>query len=583
MPFEASGLISNRTMFDEFLFSKIRNAAGNAVIADVMLVVTWFPTFLVFLIDAQIIFTLFQMIFGVVDGIKQRIGHVNSWSEFDRRLPFLAIAFERRLNATCLHDRPLGDAFKAQARAGLKRHGSATGVFGQNALSRSTQIVNSSASMEEPLSWDKLTDGSQSSALSWSLVTPGGSSSGASCLLSTDSMAHFVQVWNRFVVQLRSDDYLSDREADIYSCLTLHGVQEQPQNLFPSLLMLGIVGSVLDGCSHVDSKYRLAVFGSLESKLNVTKGIWSQQVVNFCREFNRGYVRDGAGEALETCRVILIYLLRALLCGRADEESGSPHANLLQVLDRWSKQAHKLPSGGGWDDLGLSLDRLSPFLQQWFQQPDENQPPGKSKGQLNRKALVAAISALAKGITGLGYKENGTSKQGIGVSFTRNQKGRGFHGQKTIDQMRKLVNDLFSWLKELSGSTDVADAIDVAQNEGFFTDGVLCEAHITALCQTPQVHKAAVYLSHLMSTPRNTAAPRSTEARRRFLSFASSLYMDMPKPKLVEHMRSLTTLTPMYGETVLYTEAEMIQPTGDGRPSMVRSSALAKIVLRVSA
>ena len=45
-----------------------------------------------------------------------------------------------------------------------------------------------------------------------------------------------------------------------------------------------------------------------------------------------------------------------------------------------------------------------------------------------------------------------------------------------------------------------------------------------------------------------------------------SLHMDMPVPKPIKNMRSMTTLTPFYDEDVLYTKDQMVKESA-GDPS----------------
>ncbi|MCO5610096.1 hypothetical protein L7F22_064331 [Adiantum nelumboides] len=60
------------------------------------------------------------------------------------------------------------------------------------------------------------------------------------------------------------------------------------------------------------------------------------------------------------------------------------------------------------------------------------------------------------------------------------------------------------------------------------------------------------------------SVPKNLEARRRLLFFANSLFMDMPKAKPVQEMRSFSVFTPYYEEDVIYTSEQLQKKNKDG-------------------
>ena len=71
------------------------------MVANAVLLLTWVPIFFVFVMDSQIAFSLCQMIVGVWAGVNLRVGHVNSWIDFEHRLARKLIRkFRVNLDAT---------------------------------------------------------------------------------------------------------------------------------------------------------------------------------------------------------------------------------------------------------------------------------------------------------------------------------------------------------------------------------------------------------------------------------------------------------------------------------------------------
>jgi hypothetical protein len=511
-PLNMSSLIEERSDWDKFLFTYIRNSDGNADIAGLVVGITWVPAVLVFFIDAQIVFTLFQMLFGVWDGINMRIGHVNTWGEFVRRLPKLAVLFEKRINATCstAETSALAQAFTASKKQGVTRSGSASSVFGEDIV-RVTALLPATSSQ----------------------------------VMKTSSMQHFVDCWNCFIGKLRADDYLSDRELSLYKCLTLPGpsfpgfqAHCDPEHMFPALLTLDVIPHMLETIAKLEDRFRIEAAGIDADTDPSTRllGMWQTHVLEFCRALNSGHICQGAKEALGWFRKLLKHLLRVVL------GADGPHQLFVEFISDWSGRALTVP-GRQWSD-SLAISELPPFLTNVFWQPD-NTAANKSQGVARRKAVLDAILNFAKAVTSVCYRDDGASKQGDALNFRRSQTGRGFQGQGTRDKVRGAIKQLLSSIAKLDPGIQGAIDSTLTAESGFFINDGYCESQLTKLAADSGANATAEYLRHILSTSRQHSEPRSVEARRRILFFSTSLHMDMPAPNLVEHMRSLSTLTPM--------------------------------------
>ena len=101
-PLHRSQIFGGEAPFwDTLLLEEVQSPEGGVVVANAVLLLTWVPIFFVFVMDSQIAFSLCQMIVGVWAGVNLRVGHVNSWIDFEHRLARKLIRkFRVNLDAT---------------------------------------------------------------------------------------------------------------------------------------------------------------------------------------------------------------------------------------------------------------------------------------------------------------------------------------------------------------------------------------------------------------------------------------------------------------------------------------------------
>jgi callose synthase len=184
--------------------------------------------------------------------------------------------------------------------------------------------------------------------------------------------------------------------------------------------------------------------------------------------------------------------------------------------------------------------------------------------------LVSAVLAVCK-------LPPGHSKQ-HGVTFDRS----GTHGGIQDDSVVRIRKALRELLKHASSVFDnkqnqrgdflasVTSSIEsttvqtlLNDDAGFFQNDTFAKDQLEVIAASQDCYKTCTFLMHILVTPDYDAKPMCEEATRRLYTFASSLNMDLPNPVKVANSKSLSTLTPFYDETVLYSQEDMTKSEGN--------------------
>eukprot|EP01043_Picozoa_sp_COSAG02_P051912 COSAG02_NODE_5523_length_4260_cov_2.021629_2_plen_1094_part_01 len=630
-PFASEELmLEHGSWWDQFLFNSVRSEEGNIWVAWFALFLTWIPTLLVFLMDAQIFFSLAQMFAGTAVGLYLRVGQINSWEDFQFRYAKMVSKFEKHLNASARDEHgncngPLANAYKSRSGPGTQdettpdarrsayfvggRGAMATGramlaqsfsgMPSRTAAMRHTQNGHSAPSLRESLLGSQSNVGS-SVALHRVAETT---------LQSASFRVNFVETWNKFMEKLRYDDLISDSEMSLFKCLKLTGFDDiKLEPLLPVLLTLEGIEKVLDELDAADNDYNRYVFRSIhdvdkvetveggtrnrweekmskkydeqEQKMKKHSARWSDMAIHVVRELKRRKQYSGPRESIRQVRNLTFYLVNKTLGVERHKDDIVEVSNWLQTIgsvgaaDAVGEPGDPMPVDGMGNPV--PYDKLfGPFLANLLQRKAAGGPKG------TRRQLKGAMLHLAKVVADeVCYPVPGLSKQ-LGQTFDRRHVRGGYKGRGTLDKMRGALKKVLETVAALCkdpaaengrGRDDhIIKAIENTLNhdDGFFKDDEYAEAQLKQLARSDtstNAVDAATYLKHLLLTMQFEAVPAVDEARRRILTFASSLHMDMPAPMLVKNMRSLTTLTPFYDEDVLYDQKQICGSSG-GTPS----------------
>eukprot|EP01045_Picozoa_sp_COSAG04_P007403 COSAG04_NODE_386_length_15303_cov_3.425151_7_plen_1858_part_00 len=610
-PFASAELLKEHgSVWDNILFNSVRSDSGNVLVAWGALVITWVPTLLVFLMDTQIAFSVAQMLVGIGVGLYLRVGQINSWDDFKFRYAKMVSKFEKHLNASERDDDgnavgPLANAYRSRSGPGtddethMEQRRSAYFVGGRGAMPTGRAMLARSFSGAGNITNQaamRHTQTSSDGSLNHSLMggSHGGSARGVSdgmSILQTPSFrVNFVETWNRFMDKLRYDDLLSDYENSLFRCLKLSGFDEGEHEPFlPPLLTLEGVELMLDELDELDKEFSKYVFLSFndaekieteraqqsawerdesrrwqQQEANVKRQAqkWSKMAIAKCKEIRDRKSFSGPRAAIRQVQQLSFYLVNKILGSHAD----SPHRDAIEEASVYLDSIGSMELDDNSQTFGSAVE---PFIYNLMRQ-------GKGGPKGPRRALKAALTALARWVADeFCYPAAGLSKQRQ-ETFDRKHVRGGFKGKSSIDKARALLKALLRQVAQLCEDPDeergrgaqIIRYIEETLNDerGFFKDNEYAEAQLRELAKSdPSTNAvdAATYLKHILQTMQYQAAPVSNEARRRILTFASSLHMSMPGPPLVKHMRSLTTLTPFYDEDVLYDQKQIT----DGTPS----------------
>jgi hypothetical protein len=582
-PFARKEFDSMGNYWDKLLLDSVRSTEGGVHVAEVVIVLTWIPTLVVFIMDSQIFFAFVQMIVGMVHGIWLKVGHVNTWADFQQKLvEKLFPKFANKLDAgqfitgTSGGPDPRASAPHLSGRNPSKKwSGGAPLLSDTNPRNEhsSAQPTSNSARETEETAWE---------------------------FRMSRSFKRFVECWNMFIDKLRYDDYLSDCEASLYQCIsiTLDGNDDEPP-LLPPMLTLDGIGKLLDEVDQLEDKQTRFWFArknysdaKSDKKKKRTKEHWKNLTANFIRPFNTKEPQTAEiREAVSGASVLTLHLLRRLSTKCAHQEA-------VRKIESWLKSL---------SSKNLNCD--SPILKKMLKDP------ARGSAKADRTQLLNAIAAFAESLVSLCIPEDGKSKQ-CSMLFTAEESFQRTNDQpkmnaNTVAAVQKRTNALLALLQEicegdgghLRKSTDDDPSAfktlleldelkecsepeaarrkawedqkhtseDEKKKEETRRGDILlerCGEHFENLSRDTSLRSAAMYLVHLCKTSRADAEPVSGEARRRILTFASSLHMEMPKPKTVDAMKSMTAFTPYYNETALYTRDDIMEEK-DGQASIL--------------
>ena len=513
--------------WDQFLLKYVQSTDGGVVVAEVVVLLTWIPIFLVFVMDSQIAFSVCQMIVGVWTGVNLRVGHVNSWADFERRLARKLIRkFRINLDATSRKigapNAPGGNRIStADARVSSFKN-QAPGSRVPNQGMRGTLLYGASGFSDQTVG----------------TMIPGEAADDTSAFefkRNARSFRRFAECWNLFIHKLRYDDYLSDHEASLYKCMVLDSLGSP---WLPPLLVLDGIANLLDRIDDLEDAHKALFHGRVGERTD-GGALWKKDTSEFLLELtaNQSEIR----EALICAQTLTLFLLKRVTGADGKGQPFEPGTGIL----RWFHQLEFTSSEG-------------PILRKLLTDPT------KKTAKTERHTLIDTIARFAYTVANCMCSiEEGPSKQ-CGQVFER----AADHGELDINKIADTTKAVLEQIRSLCEGTNDGDlpegTIQKVLRCPIFQDDTDQEEvkRIRAVAGDREVQRAATYLQQILKVRRVDAVPKNAEALRRILTFASSLHMTMPKPKTVAKCKSLTSFTPFFAEDVLYTREEIMDEKG---------------------
>jgi len=130
------------------------------------------------------------------------------------------------------------------------------------------------------------------------------------------------------------------------------------------------------------------------------------------------------------------------------------------------------------------------------------------------------------------------------------------------DKLRSCTHALKSLLKNSDSDKQSRDVLDRltflgSVENGFFWDDNYASDQLDEVCKNSTFNDVLKKLHGLLCMHPDEAEPKSKEARRRLTFFVNSLFMDMPDAPSIHDMFSWNVLTPYYSEDVTYSKADL--------------------------
>jgi hypothetical protein len=601
-PFQRGELMQRHgTFWDTILFESARSDSGDVVVAYLVLGVTWLPILLVFLIDAQIFFSLLQTITGVWCGLQMRVGQGNKWHDLEQALAKRIIP-----------------RYKEHLDACEKAEEAGSGSLLGNSVSNHSQNSNPESLLLHPLKRTTITAGKNLPGIASGARTQGEIQLRAALLcksvdpslrmdiathnhtsdnsgsvpdatdfrynrdgVTSASYKHFVEAWNTFMQKLQSGDYINEREQSIYSFMILTDSRGFEYKWAAPILYLGSIGHLLDTVTESEDEFRNLYFGKTANNISgTTTGAhsydqteWIEHATHLIETFCTDEFND-CREALCVSVDLCLFLIGAPL---GCPDGPSIGRDIVPWVNDTLKGSFIVKDAKGKVSLGPVLRKLL-------------MSPTVSSAKAQRQGLVSCANAFARCIQDCCSPAPAEAAES---RDTPNEFGRslwGNDGAELLDEAEEELNEAKSQpcklndknlqncrnllgkavknardaLSDRPSDRALADAV-VATNlaclrillhqmllyirllcEGSqpgdlpagtvdkllstipflskFDDGSVDRQVFDKLTQDPNIPRAAEYLQHILKTRRGTAKPRSLEARRRILTFASSLY-----------------------------------------------------------
>jgi hypothetical protein len=228
-----------------------------------VLLIFWIPTTIVFLIDAQVLFALWQMFVGLLVGWRQQVGSIHDWLSFKQRFQKVRQGIGERLSATATEE--WKEVHRHQNE--IKREAALRKTFSSQQDSLQVSLLGGlqrgdSRDMDPPARcccnncWPCSRNRSTQAARAEKRRKSSSIAAGAEYLRKDK---HVRLIWNRFIQELRIDDYISDAEMGLYMFLdnleTLY-LNSEPLYLTPPVLTLEGVDRTLQYIDEERHKFR---------------------------------------------------------------------------------------------------------------------------------------------------------------------------------------------------------------------------------------------------------------------------------------------------------------------------------------
>jgi len=479
----------------------------------------WAPVVLMYLLDLQIWFILWQAAYGTIKGWTLHIGEV----------PDFATLRERFFDAS--------DAFNRKVLSSATHRGSPEYVppGGPPPRGTKTRVAAAGTAPARPL--DDLRVGLLSAA---GCEHVGGGE-------ASERMRYFAEAWNGIIDDLRKADLVSGREHALLAFNGWHGSAFSCCVYLPGFVTAGklaeafhFVRQASDAARYQPPRKRSQIERSLVASIDADRP---------------------ARFALREFAELSSWLLSTLLGPRHEAAIGSVAQGLLRhqtshtLLDVLVPS--KLPA------LATAIVGLARSLLKLVDPSDAPAPPPSPPRRMRPPRMPAGAPAGADFDPLRGTPPPPVAAPSKVLSADASPSA-------VVDGLRGVLDALKGALGELDSTIEALKFTP----QGFFWDEAYAKERIlaTLLADQPPAWRALGQpatrrlegLVSLCVTAQLDAEPRHPEVLRRLRWFVGSLFMAMPEAPPVEEALSQSTLTPFCAEDILFGMRELVAKNEDG-------------------
>lgn len=484
-----------------------------------LLLMRWFPQFIVYLIDMSIWYAAWQAFAGTSVGFSDHLGDIRSIGDIRQNFGRAPEHFCKKM---------------LSPDAGSRRGSSASflGTSSGNMNSEGTSLLGADPHRLQSYV-NRLLD------------------------VRIQKWVMFSAAWNEIIDYFRQEDIVSNAESDTLKFSQFDGFSQAIY--LPVFQTAGVIDDVMSELERPSEEYRDPKTAAITDE-SFFKPI-SEHIT----------MQTAVSEVWELGSFLFLQVL------------GPVHSNdvnaIVNTFNKWMEES-KLTSHLKLGQMRTAMGHFVGVVQTLQQGLNKRKPAAKprsaAKGGSKKKHVDSSM--LSKGSeptkpSGMRRVVSATSLSSLETDQKSRMEERASNlikQQAEIDALRDQMRDklrTFSHaMKNLLKSTDAnATSRDVldrltflgSMENGFFWDDAYASDQLDDISKNATFKAVLKKIHGLLCMHPDEAEPKSKEVRRRLTFFVNSLFMDMPDAPSIHDMFSWNVLTPYYSEDVTYSKGDL--------------------------
>jgi len=477
----------------------------------VVLILRWFPQFIVYLIDSSIWYAVWQAFAGTAVGFSDHLGDVRSIDDIRQNFGRAPENFCKKM---------------LSSDAGSRR-GSSASFLGGSSSQNISQGENSSLLGADP---HKL-------------------QSYVNRLLDVriQKWVMFSAAWNEIIDHFRDEDIISNTESNNLKFSRFDGFSQAIY--LPVFQTAGVIDNIMSELERPVDEYKNSKTGVLsdaEYFKPISEHVIMLTAVSEVWELGSYLLTQMLGPV----HVADINVIMGTILKWSEKGTLSGHVQcekLRGVLNHFVGLVKIMSKG-----LGKRKPAAKP------RSTGKKLESSESGGQNKMRRAVSATS-LATLENEKAEKKSLQKSSAIVVDALRDQ---------VRDKFRNMAHTMKGLVKDVSCDAESRDVVDritflLSMENGFLWDDDYASDRLDDISKK-MTYKAVLKKTYgIVACHPDEVEPKSAEARRRLTFFTNTLFMDMPDAPSIHDMFSWNVLTPYYSEDVLYGKDDLEKRTDE--------------------